>query len=940
MSRKHNMGSTSPADYVLPLFNYNGYIATNANPESNRFIERAFDLNRQPYDRAQIPDENLNDSLQFVVDRIIESYALYVYCPAKSVNDHITIMKRHKQDIIDDVLGGYAELTNKAIDDSPYVFFSKLIKSLSKHAIDSRRFEIDEDDTVDMLAPPDTQAGTQNSDSARRYGIINEICKAESSGMFNGSPEDKHFYKKMYTDTIKKDTFDFHNLFRSSSTAEIFRTDKDFIHHIKNETPVPLKLVPVPPASKPADKLTTVRLQHVSLFTIMYGELLHQASRRLELCKDAVDKFAYTDKRVSLVTLEFYRDHMDAFISHMSNQKNYTENPLAKYLLCVVHDREVLDKIIGSDHANNTKMHRYDFRDMQGYPAIYSNEMEMFSRSTRILLDQFIWNNQLMRSRRFAVLNNFEVAKPKSKNVKEMLKFLYTFDKRSDVTITDQEFRKFIYDKFGMAEIRPIGKDNKVTMDNNLKVFGFYYDTDIINNTLKPVKSVYKQAAWTKATDKFECVLGDETVYVLKLNQPSQNINTRKLEGNYLGEADDSDNEYIEKLKYALAKEVYTSFLTMKLDASKTTKTLDAFPFTVKDKNVEYNVNNTTATTTFDKVFDKPAESLGLMTSNMMITYSSILEQGIMAIAFGGSGVGKTSLFFGREGKEGILHRVFKALKPHHPLFEGNIHLTATIFEKSNNNSIYVLRPKQGSEIDIITHEMNATYVQQLELVQGNIQPFCEKNKIGIDAGSLQDQHIDNLFTNLTKITEYVNVTRRNGQRIKTTVNNPNSSRSALVYEFLVEYLDEKNSNTVSSFPITLVDLPGYETINDDDTTFINGLVDSALKYVNGNKDTGFLEDIGLKGAPPNAVSFVVINNSSGNEHKKELLSIYKHLPDKFTHEVGPIAEKYKGIPYTETEKNNTQWLNKAIKKYIEDAYKELHKDQTEFLEMLTQRQR
>lgn len=107
-------------------------------------------------------------------------------------------------------------------------------------------------------------------------------------------------------------------------------------------------------------------------------------------------------------------------------------------------------------------------------------------------------------------------------------------------------------------------------------------------------------------------------------------------------------------------------------------------------------------------------------------------------------------------------------------------------------------------------------------------------------------------------------------ERVRSTVNNPESSRSTMIYRLEIIYGDLDNEITI---PICLVDLPGYELIDSDDTKYINENITKAFDYLQ-EKNTDFITRMCLGTATEKfrTSAFVIANTMGANPVKLDAL--------------------------------------------------------------------
>lgn len=281
------------------------------------------------------------------------------------------------------------------------------------------------------------------------------------------------------------------------------------------------------------------------------------------------------------------------------------------------------------------------------------------------------------------------------------------------------------------------------------------------------------------------------------------------------------------------------------------------------------------------KAFDMTAkeDALRNMANSLMLGFSAMMHTSTTIVAFGGSGVGKTSMFFGRkeDSVRGLMSYLFDCLPALYPFHnDGKREITLNVVEVVAN----------GAEIN---------YDNRGEPVQNS---SSTRQNIPIPGG--ESAHVE---STIKGIIEKVDAARARGKRIRETENNPVSSRSVMIYKVNVTYsggamvykpgLMEDDDGAEAgaahacsscsadmTVSISLVDLPGYELahmvgngIPAEETEFINGAVKASLDWVSGRGGVpGILKSV--VDGDSRVASFVVFNNSSGNKKKKLLEAV------------------------------------------------------------------
>ena len=211
----------------------------------------------------------------------------------------------------------------------------------------------------------------------------------------------------------------------------------------------------------------------------------------------------------------------------------------------------------------------------------------------------------------------------------------------------------------------------------------------------------------------------------------------------------------------------------------------------------------------FNKVFDKTKPQVMapyIAASNVINNY-----EGLMLFTFGYSGVGKSFTIFGGGDTPGVLSSIFSSIQNVDDVtvkiyeiygmglnkidnFNNNVYHKYVNHIIDDNNSI-----KESTVVDAIKdipgQQINIRhlpkFLKKLNSINDEIEDRRGKIKpnINYSVGSLKDGEI-------------------NIKTIKKTKNNPDSSRSILCYELIINKDDKK-------IPFIIVDLPGKEIIKD-----------------------------------------------------------------------------------------------------------------------------
>ena len=252
----------------------------------------------------------------------------------------------------------------------------------------------------------------------------------------------------------------------------------------------------------------------------------------------------------------------------------------------------------------------------------------------------------------------------------------------------------------------------------------------------------------------------------------------------------------------------------------------------------------------FEEVFDPDnfAENDAL---SMYMGLGNMLSEGksVMLLTYGYSGVGKTFTLFGTKGVEGMLQSTLNGITgaskiemkafelyglgvPYKFYWEAN-KFTHSIYKyELDNLENTTIKPKPLKFED--TYEPYKKYKERL-LKEGKQTDSTNSFNSVLNQNNhytpITGYHISNFEQIVTNID---NIRRENG-RIKTTINNPESSRSIMIYDFKIEV----SIKGQLLYPrLVVMDLPGKENLYQTycDRTSINDMYEPRARFVNHRK--------------------------------------------------------------------------------------------------------
>lgn len=204
----------------------------------------------------------------------------------------------------------------------------------------------------------------------------------------------------------------------------------------------------------------------------------------------------------------------------------------------------------------------------------------------------------------------------------------------------------------------------------------------------------------------------------------------------------------------------------------------------------------------FSEVFD----SINFTSNNNITKYMTLETQlsqkkGVMLMTYGYSGTGKTFTLFGSGDKQGLLQATLNNIR-------GLDEVRFRVMELYGHGVQYPHYWKGNVSQHVIKYDLVAT--------SNNInisgQPIEDTNVIEAFENTsdnfvtLKEVQIETTFKNFSGLISQLDQIRKSKGRIRMTANNPESSRSIVIYEF---HLLVENEYV----PFVIIDLPGREEI-------------------------------------------------------------------------------------------------------------------------------
>ncbi len=237
---------------------------------------------------------------------------------------------------------------------------------------------------------------------------------------------------------------------------------------------------------------------------------------------------------------------------------------------------------------------------------------------------------------------------------------------------------------------------------------------------------------------------------------------------------------------------------------------------------------NTYDQITFTKVFDSDTNN-GIVTSYIGLGNTLENLEGTIFYTFGASGTGKSYTLFGEPGNPGVLKSAISSITDVKNIYIKIFEIYGFGFNDIdywNNKSVFEKYIVHNIEFKDGTFIYKKTSDDKDSIDIYNFDEFKEKNS-SFDSYIKIPGELTIEYLNLGFLSDEIDKRRKTGyvfnnsiiKTIKPTSNNPISSRSILVYEFIIEKnitINKNNTSTteVVQIPLILVDMPGKEIIN------------------------------------------------------------------------------------------------------------------------------
>lgn len=269
----------------------------------------------------------------------------------------------------------------------------------------------------------------------------------------------------------------------------------------------------------------------------------------------------------------------------------------------------------------------------------------------------------------------------------------------------------------------------------------------------------------------------------------------------------------------------------------------------------------------FSEVFD----SFNFTSNNNITKYMTLETQlsqkkGVMLMTYGYSGTGKTFTLFGSGDKQGLLQATLNNIR-------GLDEVRFRVMELYGHGVQYPHYWKGNVSQHVIKYVLTAN-ANNINIVG---QPIEDTNVIDAFENTsdnfitLKESQIETTFKNFSGLISQLDQIRKSKGRIRMTTNNPESSRSIVIYEFHLLVENE-------FVPFIIIDLPGREEIVE---TYTNSYL--SRSFIDAKFKTEFHKALLTSmSVNPLAISLLVPTmviktfNELDSEHKNKILDYSK----------------------------------------------------------------
>ena len=215
----------------------------------------------------------------------------------------------------------------------------------------------------------------------------------------------------------------------------------------------------------------------------------------------------------------------------------------------------------------------------------------------------------------------------------------------------------------------------------------------------------------------------------------------------------------------------------------------------------------------FEEIFDPENFKENSNLSLYMGLGNSLSERkSIMLLTYGYSGVGKTFTLFGNKSKDSTIPPLDGLLQTTLKNVMGYIKIELKAFELYGLGVPYKFYwDKQ--DVKDFDHRIYNYTIDKDGKVNNPDEITTDNFNSHLDIKNNYTQINKTIIDTFSSITEQIDTIRKNTGRIRATLNNPESSRSIMIYDFKITFPVKNLENSVNECRFVIMDLPGKENL-------------------------------------------------------------------------------------------------------------------------------
>lgn len=457
--------------------------------------------------------------------------------------------------------------------------------------------------------------------------------------------------------------------------------------------------------------------------------------------------------------------------------------------LNVSTDFITFDESIDNINITFENLTKVSKKESVGGNPFYNEEIVKKVHDKFVDLSMCIENTNLKLEKFYGLLVDYKIFKTQYNNFIIYLMLIATQNKFSDTIMPYKYINKGLL-QFYLTIIEKILGDIKLNKNRSDTIYFFEHHYLTLVELEKFCKFLIGNIKTLDVIDIEKCVGNVKKTFVIF---------------NYFKDILDSYNEVWEQNKINIYARI-NDWAEEKNNTSKMFKSdkTDAKTLIV-DKSVCDSLKNTGKTKIrFSEVFD----SENFVSNNNITKYMTLetklsQKKGVMLMTYGYSGTGKTFTLFGNDANQGLLQSTLNGIR-------GLEEVKFRVIELYGYGVQYPHYWKDSSNVKQCVIKYNLNVQNDKIVIVGNGEEESNVTKVINNTTSnfisLEENIIEKVFKNFTTFIEQLDSLRKHAGRIRRTSNNPESSRSVVIYEFYL-LIDQEY------VPFVIIDLPGREEI-------------------------------------------------------------------------------------------------------------------------------